>query len=196
MVGRGNFEATLATRTSLPWRVKLQALPVPALSIWARLGTAFGLQPPASQTRRVILRMAKMIVASLSELGDLPPLTGDLTPIVNWDGKSWQVGLNTHCKLDEAVFHETFQQVFNPVLGPRYVICVKSGLIHANFQYFAVPDRFASNKERATLFWRNWQGYLGRGRLVYTRTVQGRATLQAARLSTAGFRTKTNTRWQ
>ncbi|PYG31912.1 DEAD/DEAH box helicase family protein [Pelagimonas varians] len=196
LVSRGDFEAKLATRTSLPWHRKLQALPVPALSIWARLGAAFGRPPPVSQTRRVILRMAKMIVASLSDLGDLPPVTHDLSPIVTWDGKSWQVGLNTDCKLDEAIFHETFQQLFSSVLSPRYVICVKSGLVHANFQYFSVPDRFGSNKERATLYWRNWQAFLGRGRLVYTRTVQGRATLQAARLSTAGFSTKTNTKWQ
>lgn len=196
LVSTGDFEARLTTRTALPWRQKRQALPVPAMSFWARWGLEFGRAPSQSQTRRVILRMAKMVIASLSELGDLSAETGHVKPIVEWDGKNWQVGITSDCKLDETLFHGAFQQLFNPVHRPRYVICVKSGLIYRNFQYFAVPDRFGSNKERARLFWHHWQGYIGRGTLVYTRSVQGRGVLQAARLSTTGFHTKTNTRWR
>ncbi len=189
-------KAKLTTRTVLPSRQRLQALPVPALSFWGRLAAEFGRPPSVSQAQRGIERLARMTIASLSELGDLPPVTADLIPLVAWDGTTWQVGITSTCKLDEAIFHETLQQMFNPVDSPRYVISVKSGLLHSNFQYFAVPDRFGSHKDRARIFWRNWQGYVGRGALVYTRTVDGRGVLQAARISSSGRRTSTRTRWQ
>ncbi|WP_417208593.1 DEAD/DEAH box helicase family protein [Antarctobacter sp.] len=195
LVTQNGLAAHLRTHTILPLRHRLQSLPVPAMSFWGRLAVEFGRAPSVSQTRRVVDRIARMTIASLSELGDLPPVTRDLAPIVTWDGTAWQVGITATCKLDEAIFHEVFQQIFNPVDGPRYVISVHSGLLHKSFQYFAVPDRFGSHKDRATVFWRNWRAYIGRGTLVYTRTVAGRGVLQAARLSSSGRETQSRTRW-
>ncbi|MGH1415430.1 MAG: hypothetical protein ACRBB0_18215 [Pelagimonas sp.] len=196
LLGRGDFEAKLTTRTMLPGSQKRLLLPEPALSFWGRLGLEFGRAPSLGQSYKVLDRVAGMMIASLSELGDLPPLHAQLKPIITWDGNNWQVGITSACKLEEEIFHEAIQQVFNPVHRPRYVISLEAGLWQTRYQYFAVPDRFGSHKDRAHLFWRNWQGYVGRGRLVFTRSVEGRAILQAARMSSAMRSATSRTMWQ
>lgn len=196
LLGDGEFEAKLTTRTMLPERHKRLLLPEPALSFWGRLGLEFGRSPSLGQSYRVLDRVAGMVIASLAELGDLSPLNAPLKPIISWDGANWQVGIKNACKLDEEIFHEAVQQVFNPVLRPRYVISLETGLWQTRYQYFSVPDRFGSHKDRALLFWRNWQGYVGRGRLIYTRSVEGRVVLQAARMSSAMRSVTSRTMWQ
>jgi hypothetical protein len=47
--------------------------------------------------------------------------------------------------------------------------------------YHRVPDVLASRRERAEALARHWQKYVGGGRLVYTRTAEGRRILLEAR---------------
>ena len=52
--------------------------------------------------------------------------------------------------------------------------------------YHRVPDVLASRRERAETLARHWQHYVGGGRLVYTRTAEGRRILLQARAEQPG----------
>ena len=107
----------------------------------------------------------------------------ELRPEV-YDGPAgYQISLDHATRFEESLFHDTLRQIRDPVGNPRYIIVVRMGLFLKRFQYFAVPGRFDGNRSRAEIFWRNWQGIIGRGELIYTRTSAGRGGLKAARLT-------------
>ncbi|KEO57183.1 hypothetical protein [Thioclava indica] len=108
----------------------------------------------------------------------------------------YQIALHGVGKLEETRFHDAVEQLFSPIDNPRHIIATTSGLFRRRYQYFPVPERFERNKTLAATFWKHWQGYVGRGQLVYTRTVWGRGALQAARLSSADRKVKTNMQWR
>ena len=64
--------------------------------------------------------------------------------------------------------------------NPRYLLMQTRGPVGAN-EYLAVPEAFGRKKEDAGLFADCMSGVLGRCRLVYTRTPEGRKVLLAAR---------------
>jgi len=170
-------------------------VPVPALPPLARLLRAVGRVPSEGQMQRALARMANLVIASLHDLGAVTGAPETLRPTVSFESGQWQIWLRGACRMDEALFHEDLQELFGAMERPRYIIHLETGLIRPDFQYFAVPSRFGGNKARAEIFWRNWQAFVGRGDLIYTRTVAGRAALQAARISSAGWSSKPRLIW-
>ncbi|MBL3553943.1 DEAD/DEAH box helicase family protein [Rhodovulum sulfidophilum] len=161
-------------------------------SLWRRL---FDRPVPEHEIRRTLGRMGHLVLESLRQLGDIGTAR-DITPYILEGPEGHRLGLDRATRYEETLFHETLRQVLDPVTNPRYLIVVPAGFLRGRAQLFAVPPRFDGNKRRAEIFWKNWQAMLGRGQLVYTRTVAGRGLLQSARLRTSRNRTTHNLQWK
>ena len=76
--------------------------------------------------------------------------------------------------------------------SPRYLV------LHRR-RYWAVPAEFGVNRRRADRFARAWRRHVGRSRLIYTRSGDGRLHLlhakQAALLRADPLRVTTRMRW-
>jgi superfamily II DNA or RNA helicase len=101
---------------------------------------------------------------------------------------------------DAAIFAQGFRQMIGPLGDARYLIerdlsSLRNPLHRASWllvrkalrleedlkAYHRVPDVLASHRQRAEALARHWQQYVGGGRLVYTRTDEGRHILLQAR---------------
>jgi hypothetical protein len=93
---------------------------------------------------------------------------------------------------EESLFVGALREVFDPLRSPRY-------LMIAGDEAFAVPRLFAERKDRAEAFARNWRITLGRARLLFTQTPEGkRRLLQAKERHLAAMyrhRTDARLRW-
>ncbi len=192
----GSLKPRLAQETGFRHEPRSSLLPRSAFPLRTRLLMMLGREPGSDRTAQILMRMSQMVMASMVELGDLSP--GELGPtarVIDSSG-DLQVVLDGASRLEDSWFHETLAEVLQPVANPRYLIVVRDGLFHRDVQYFAVPTRFDRRVATAQIFWRHWQRYLGKGELVYARTIHGRALLQAARLTTSKRRLRTTTRWR
>jgi superfamily II DNA or RNA helicase len=101
---------------------------------------------------------------------------------------------------DAALFAQAFRQMLGPLGDARYLIerdvnSLRNPLHRASWllvrkalrleedlkAYHRVPDVLASRRQRAEALAYHWQHYVGGGRLVYTRTDEGRRILLQAR---------------
>jgi hypothetical protein len=84
--------------------------------------------------------------------------------------------------LDQAIFLRALREVLTPIENPRYLLARKRMLGFFQEDYFPVPDVLARKKEFAEKFARNWSRSVGRARLVFTRSPEGRRVLLRARM--------------
>jgi len=106
---------------------------------------------------------------------------------------------------DAHTFSQAYEQILGPLGDARYLIerdnTTLRNLIYRPLWYLVrrtlrldedlkayhcVPDLLATRRERAETLARYWQYYVGGGRLVYTRTVEGRRVLLKARAQQHG----------
>ncbi len=87
---------------------------------------------------------------------------------------------------EETRFLAALEEIFAPIDNPRYLI-VRDSYLGRRLQSspFPVPRGLGDRKERAEAFLDGWHRHVGPGKLVYTRTVQGRLKLLQARVITA-----------
>ncbi len=189
------FQGRLRRETAVRPQLSQHILPRSQLTYWEQVRSIFGAEASDETTRRSLLRMGQMVVESLRENGDIAR-DHPMRPVLSAGSCGYQMSLSGANRFEESHFHDALQQLLRPLDNPRYIIVVRNGVFRGHFQYFAVPSRFDGNKARAQIFWRNWQGFFGSGQLVYTRTVQGRGSLQSARLSTHARRAETHLQWR
>ena len=185
----------LVRETGIGSGMRRQMVPASGLSWLGRLRGIFAQGPSDHETRRSLERIARLVVETMRELGDLSPLHAP-RPKVHGGPQGYQISLHHATRFEESLFHDTLRQILDPVRNPRYIITVRSGLFQKRFQYFAVPSRFDANRTHAEIFWRNWQGIIGQGELIYTRTPAGRGELQAARLTSHARHVANHLSWR
>jgi len=112
----------------------------------------------------------------------------------------YQVLLGYASPEDSAIFAHAYRELLGPVGNARYLIERDSAslrnlvyrplwlLVRTVFgletelrAYHRVPDVLATRVERAEKLAKHWHAYVGGGRLVYTRTSEGRQILLEAR---------------
>ena len=84
---------------------------------------------------------------------------------------------------DQNVFQTAIAELFSPIENPRYLLVAKTGL--GRYRYdraFACPAVLGKNRESVELLAANLKKTAGRFVPVYTRTEEGRRTLQKCRM--------------
>lgn len=85
---------------------------------------------------------------------------------------------------ESSIFIDLLEEVISPVENPRYLL-VNRNWIQRKMgirRYYVVPNMFGRRKEDAIAFHRSWQQHVGRSKLLYTRSIEGRTELLKARL--------------
>lgn len=84
---------------------------------------------------------------------------------------------------DSHIFASCMKEILSPIENPRYVIERKTLLPiqDSEFDYHAVPECIGVNRERVNYFAQQWTRLVGKNRIVYTRTPEGRKELLQAR---------------
>jgi len=83
---------------------------------------------------------------------------------------------------EKSLFLDALQEILGPIDNPRYILIRKSLLGRFIRQdYHVVPLELARKKQYAEYFLKMWNKYVGSTKLIYTRTVEGRAILLKAR---------------
>lgn len=81
---------------------------------------------------------------------------------------------------DRTAFACCMEELWGVIDNPRYLLMrqTRSGRTD---EYYAVPEVFGKQKERAAVFEKNMRRALGKFQIVYTRTPEGRKILLRAR---------------
>ena len=186
-----------AAAAALGGAAALTTLGVNGYGLWQVFRRAF-LELPADA---VLGDMGRALLAALRDVG---LIGGDVEDgqvrVVEMEGGYYQVSLVGAAPEESDAFARAYQQLLGPLGEARYLI-ERDGASLRNWAYrplwflvrkalrleedlkayHRVPDPLASRRERAEALARYWRRYVGGGRLIYTRTVEGRRLLLAAR---------------
>ncbi|MBB1138258.1 DEAD/DEAH box helicase family protein [Myroides sp. WP-1] len=102
-----------------------------------------------------------------------------------------EFGGGVFCSLEGATLREShifascMKEILSPIENPRYVLERKTLLPiqDSETDFHAVPDCIGVNRERVNYFAQQWTYKVGRNRIVYTRTPEGRKELIQARIT-------------
>lgn len=81
---------------------------------------------------------------------------------------------------EKALFADALAQTLSPIDTQRYLLCYGRNPTRP-IEYFCVPDVFAGTREKAVLFQKTLEPYIGKYRLIYTRNPEGRKLLLRGR---------------
>lgn len=126
---------------------------------------AWWLERKVSRISRVLLDALKGIELIKSAASKVIVSTGTQDILVRLVGVS--------CR-EESLFVTALREVFDPLQSPRYLLVTKD-------EEFAVPRVFAERKERAESFARRWRWRVGKARLVFAQTADGKLCLLRAK---------------
>jgi hypothetical protein len=102
--------------------------------------------------------------------------------VINDSMGGFDIGLKGGSFYQQSLFADSLDEILNEIQNPRYLVTRSEyGLLGKKTDYHAVPAVFAAKKNRAQIFYTEWQRYLGQSELVYTRIEEGRLLLLRAR---------------
>lgn len=93
------------------------------------------------------------------------------------------LGYITCCNLapeENNVVISALQEFLGPIKNPRYLL-IRKGNFPGQCDYFAIPSVIATSRKNVDIFEKLWNKYIGNGKIVYTRNVEGRKLLLKAR---------------
>ncbi len=94
----------------------------------------------------------------------------------------FSIGLKGATFYEQSVFADSLEQALGAIGNPRYMVTrTGTGLRKHNIDYHAVPDLLGIRKDRAEVFFAEWQRRIGKSTLIYCRNPEGRAALLKAR---------------
>ncbi|MBN2686316.1 MAG: DEAD/DEAH box helicase family protein [Pontiellaceae bacterium] len=152
----------------------LLAIPTSIRCLWLVLKNG----PVEAAARQI----AQALLETLIHLNIIKTDRRELNLIVEHDKHGF-----VHCFLDGATYFESslfrnaLQEILGPINNPRYLITRKSECMAFQRDYHSVPTIFGQKKEDALCFADFWNKLVGKNRLIYTRTPEGRKSLIQAR---------------
>jgi hypothetical protein len=139
---------------------------------------------------RKVARIAHVVLELLRGLRLIDP--GLRAVLVTTGKETIRVRLAGASCREETLFVAALREVFDPLQSPRYMLVNER-------EEFAVPRAFAERKDRAETFARLWRRQVGKARLVFTHTAEGKRRLLRAKerhlAAKQAFRTESRLRW-
>lgn len=130
-------------------------------------------------------KMGLTILGTLDELGYITSGRNNISVNSYLLGKGDVVcNLVDANALENSLFAKALSELLEPIESPRYLI-VKTNLFRKRLDvenFYPIPELFGDKKENALVFQKHWTHYLGKNKLFFTRSVEGRKLLLKARL--------------
>ncbi|WP_299776633.1 DEAD/DEAH box helicase family protein [uncultured Formosa sp.] len=133
-------------------------------------------------------KIGKMGLSILDTLDELGYVTSNRTEIRvhsclqdKGDVVCYLLGANA---LENALFAKALSELLEPIESPRYLI-IKTNIFRKRFDienFYPVPELFGDKKKHALVFQKHWRSSLGKSKLIFTRSTNGRKLLLKARL--------------
>ncbi|WP_159022023.1 DEAD/DEAH box helicase family protein [Formosa sp. L2A11] len=146
-----------------------------ALKVYLRYGYLY----------KKIGKMGTAILDTLDELGYITSARNDIRVNSYLHGKGdvvcYLVGASA---LENTMFAKALSELLEPIRSPRYLI-IKTNIFRKRFDvenFYPVPELFGDKKKHALVFQKHWKSALGKSKLIFTRSVDGRKFLLKARL--------------
>lgn len=133
-----------------------------------------------STPRRRMKRIGQATVDALAETGALEDPEHCRAETESMDGLMIGVWLKGGTMRDKTTFACCMEELWGIIDNPRYLL-QKESRRKRGAEYYSVPEIFGKQKERALIFEKHIRRALGRFRVVYTRTAEGRKILLRAR---------------
>lgn len=125
-------------------------------------------------------QFSQAILEALIEIGEIEFPQNCRTEVESAKGILIATWLKGGSMRDRTTFACCMEEIWSIIDNPRYLL-VKRKRIKFGEEYYCVPEIFGRQKERAEIFEKHMQKVLGRYRIVYTRTPEGRQILLRAR---------------
>ncbi|CAM1368189.1 conserved hypothetical protein [Tenacibaculum litoreum] len=163
------------------------------LALSSALGLTFGYKIYKSVQLYVYFglihkKIDKMAAAILESLHDLDHLT---TPLDEIQIKTELLAEgNVSCTIhganryESTLFIKALDELLQPIDNPKYLL-IKTNWLRKKLKlnnFFPVPEIFSARKKECQIFQSHWNKHIGKSKLVYTRTMNGRKLLLKARL--------------
>jgi len=139
---------------------------------------------------RKVSRISRVLLDCLKDL----ELISSGTPgaIVSLGKDNVRIRLMAVSCREESLFVSALREIFDPLQSPRYLLVARD-------EVFAVPRVLAERKERAESFADQWRWRVGKARLVFSQTAEGKKCLLRAKerylASKFHLRTDSRQRW-
>ena len=133
-----------------------------------------------STPERRMRRLGQAVADALTELGELEDPEHCRVEVESAHGALIAVWLKGGTMRDKTVFASCMEELWGIIDNPRYLLMRKTAGKRGK-EFYAVPEIFGKQKERAYTFERQIRRALGSFQVVYTRTPEGRKTLLRAR---------------
>lgn len=129
---------------------------------------------------RRMKHISQAAVRALGEIGELEDPDHCRAEVESADGMIIQTYLKGGTMRDKTTFASCMEELWGIIDNPRYLL-TREKTSRRTGEYYAVPEIFGKQKERAAIFEKHIRTAMGRFRLVYTRTPEGRKLLLRAR---------------
>lgn len=133
-----------------------------------------------STPERRMKHISRAAARALAEIGELEDAEHCRAEVESTDGILIRTYLKGGTMRDKTMFASCMEELWGVIDNPRYLL-TRNAKFWKNGESYAVPEIFGKQKERAAVFEKHMRGALGRFRLVYTRTPEGRRVLLRAR---------------
>lgn len=158
-----------------PWAKILGAAVIAAAFLAARYGVKlFQFSTP----ERIMKRVSQAVVNALGEVGELEEAQNCKAEVASAQGILIGTWLKGGSMRDKTTFACCMEEIWGIIDNPRYLFMRDK---RGTGEYYSVPEVFGRQKERAAVFEKHIRKALGKYRVVYTRTAEGRKTLLRAR---------------
>jgi len=85
---------------------------------------------------------------------------------------------------ERTIIINCLEEIFSRVENQRYILINKKFKIST---YYNVPNVLSVNRRYADIFYQNWCKYIGKSKLIYTKSLKGRNILLKARIKTFNY---------
>ncbi len=136
-------------------------------------------------TQKRTKKIGKAILSVLLETKVVQTDSSQLEVVLEEHGRGeFTICLKGASQHEGSIFIDLLEEVIAPVENPRYLLINRNWIQRKMGirRYYVVPNLFGRRKEDAIVFHRSWQKHVGRSKLLYVRSVEGRKELLRARL--------------
>lgn len=132
-----------------------------------------------SRPERRMKRIGQAMLRALIETGEIEDATHCRAEVESVEGLLIGTWLKGGSMRDKTTFACCMEEIWGIIDNPRYLLMREAK--SRTTEYYSVPEVFGRQKERALIFEKHMRVVLGKYRVIYTRTPEGRKILLRAR---------------